>query len=76
MRENVHLTFLNEQNMVSFRAQFAEDLPCKRFLVFCVKSWVYVAVDGYEICFAIEQIFPHNFCIGTLLYGLSEMKQL
>ena len=45
----------NKQNMAIFRAKIADNLPLKRLLVFffMLKVVSHVAVDGYEICFAI-----------------------
>jgi hypothetical protein len=53
--------------MVIFRARTTDNLPFKRFLVVCFfisKVGLHVVVDGYEIFFATDQIFPQNFCIG------------
>ena len=54
--------------MLIIRAKLADNLPFKRFLVvfFMSKVGSHVAVNGYEICFAIEQIFPQIFGIGSL----------
>jgi hypothetical protein len=58
----------NEPNMVMFIAKPADNLPFKRFLVGFSMSNVgsHVAVDGYQISIAIEQICPQFFCIGPL----------
>ena len=58
----------NEENIVIFEAKIANNLPFERFVVILFMSKVgnHMAVNGYKICFSIEQTFPQLFCIRPL----------